>query len=328
LVNKTNGMDEPVHLPVLTAAIVEYLQLAPGARCIDATIDGGGHTAALLEHTAPDGVVLGVDRDPELLTAVRRRLHAAVDAGRLLLASGNFRELTHIAAARHFTGVQAIVFDLGLSSFHLDVSGRGFSFMRHEPLDMRFDPNDPGAETAADFLNARSAAELAAVFRSFGEERFAGRIAAAIVVQRDRAPMRTTQQLFDVIAAALPGRVRWRAARSAARVFQALRIAVNDELNAVSDALPQALSLLAPGGRMAVLAFHSLEDRIVKQFFVAERQAGRVRILTKKPLRASDAEIAANPRAASAKLRVCERLATPLDARPEQMGATRSGRFQ
>ncbi len=299
-------MDAPVHRPILTNEIMELLRLAPGARCIDATIDGGGHTAALLERIAPDGEVLGIDRDPELLTAVRCRLAAAVDAGRLHLASGNFRELTRIATVRHFVAVQAIVLDLGLSSFHLDVSGRGFSFMRDEPLDMRLDPDDARVETAANVLNTRSAAELEAILRSFGEERFARRIAAAIVAQRARVPLATTRQLFELVTAVLPAKVRWRAARSAARVFQALRIIVNDELDAIADVLPQALSLLAPGGRLAVLAFHSLEDRLVKQFFVAERQAGRVRILTKKPLRPTDEEIAANPRAASAKLRVCE----------------------
>jgi 16S rRNA (cytosine1402-N4)-methyltransferase len=297
-------MNTPVHLPILTAELLTQLGLGPGARCIDATIDGGGHTAAMLEQTAPDGEVLGIDRDPELLTAVRRRLAGAVDAGRLHLASGSFGELTRIASARHFAPVQAIVFDLGVSSFHFDVSGRGFSFMRNEPLDMRFDAADASIETAADLLNSRDAEELAAIFRDFGEERFAGRIATTIVRRR---PLQTTTQLFDLIAGALPARVRWQAARSAARVFQALRIAVNDELDAISQALPQALSLLAPGGRLAVLSFHSLEDRLVKQLFVAERQAGRVRILTKRPLRAGEAEIRANPRAASAKLRVCER---------------------
>jgi 16S rRNA (cytosine1402-N4)-methyltransferase len=303
-------MDTPIHQPILVAELLDLLQLKPGARCIDATIDGGGHTAAILERTAPDGAVLGIDRDPELLTAVRRRLSAAVDAGRLHLASGNFRELTRIATVRHFAPVEAILLDLGLSSFHFDISGRGFSFMRDEPLDMRFDPEDASLETAAELLRTRSAAELESIFRELGEERYAGRIARSIAAQRERAPVQTTQQLFDLIAAALPGKVRWRAARSAARVFQALRIAVNDELEAIAEVLPQALSLLAPGGRLAVLAFHSLEDRIVKHFFVAEQHAGRVRVITRKPLRPSDAEIGSNPRAASAKLRVCECLPT------------------
>ncbi len=301
-------MGVPLHLSVLTSAVTEYLQLAPGNRCIDATIDGGGHTATMLDRTAPDGQVLGIDRDPELLTAVRIRLAEAVDAGRLHLACGNFRELTRIAAMHRCTSVDAIVFDLGLSSYHLDASGRGFSFMRDEPLDMRFNADDAEAETAAQLLNGRRTDELAAIFREYGEERFANRIAAAIVAQRAQAPIATTTQLFHLITAALPGRVRWRAARSAARVFQALRIAVNDELDAINAALVQALSLLEPGGRLAVIAFHSLEDRIVKRFFVAERQAGRVRILTKRPVRPSEEEIAANPRAASAKLRVCERI--------------------
>jgi len=304
-----DAIEAPVHRPILTDEILDLLQLTPGVRCIDGTIDGGGHTAAILERTAPDGVVLGIDRDPELLTAVRCRLAAAVDTGRLHLASGNFRELTRIATVRHFAPVHAIVLDLGLSSFHLDVSSRGFSFMRDEPLDMRFDSADPSVETAAAILRTRSVAELEAIFRGFGEERYAGRIARAVVAQRQRVPLQTTRQLLELIAVALPGKVRWRAARSAARVFQALRIAVNDELDAIAEVLPQALSLLAPGGRLAVLAFHSLEDRIVKQFFVAQQHAGRVRIITRKPLRPTDAEISANPRAASAKLRVCERLA-------------------
>jgi 16S rRNA (cytosine1402-N4)-methyltransferase len=267
-----------VHVPVLTGALLDYLQLQPGARCIDATIDGGGHAATMLERSAPGGEVLGIDRDPEMLAAAQRTLSGAVEAGRLHLARGDFRELGRMAAAHHFEAVAAVVFDLGLSSFHLDASGRGFSFMRDEPLDMRFDPEAAAAETAAQLVNSCSAAELAEVFRSFG-----------------------------VVTAALPARVRWRGARSTARVFQALRIAVNDELQAIAQSLPQALALLAPGGRLAVIAFHSLEDRLVKQFFAAERQAGRVRILTKKPVRPSDGEVAANPRAASAKLRVCER---------------------
>jgi 16S rRNA (cytosine1402-N4)-methyltransferase len=301
-------MQAPVHVPVLTRELLQHLRLSAGARCIDATLDGGGHTTAILEQTAPDGEVLGIDRDPELLTAVRATLATAVNAGRLHLACGDFRELTRITTERHFAPVHGVVLDLGLSSYHLDASGRGFSFMHNEPLDMRFDPTDATLETAADILSSRSAKELATILGQLGEERFAGRIASAIVAQRARQPLQTTKQLFEVITAALPAPVRWQSARSAARVFQALRIGVNDELDAVRAVLPQALSLLEPGGRLAVIAFHSLEDRIVKQFLVAERQAGRIRILTKKPIRAAEDEIAANPRSASAKLRVCEKL--------------------
>ena len=197
-----------------------------------------------------------------------------------------------------------------MSSYHFDRSGRGFAFARDEPLDMRFDPTEPDSESAAEFLNRCDVGELAEIIRDYGEERFAGRIAAAVVRRR---PLRSTRQLYEVIESALPGKVRWQAARSAARVFQALRIAVNGELDAVREALPQALSLLAPGGRLAVLAFHSLEDRMVKQLFAAERRAGRIHSLTKRPLRAGDDEVQANPRAASAKLRVCERVRPEAD---------------
>ncbi len=301
-------MTQSVHRPVMLEEVLTHLLGAAGRRFIDATLDGGGHTAALLQRTAPEGCVLGIDRDPDLITAVRTTLAAELESGRLLLASGSFQALTRIAAARHFEPVDGILFDLGLSSYHLEASGRGFSFMRAEPLDMRFDPCDDSIETAADVLRTRTVDELAAIFGRFGEERFAGRIAGRIIVEREREPITTTTQLLDLITAALPARVRWRAARSAARVFQALRIAVNDELEAVSEALPQAVSLLAPGGRLVVISFHSLEDRMVKQFFVAERDAGRLRVLTKRPLRAAEEEVAANSRAASAKLRVAEKL--------------------
>ena len=301
-------MNTAVHEPVLTPVLLDHLALQAGATCIDATIDGGGHTTAILEHTAPNGRVLGIDRDPDLVAAVRQRLAPAVDAGRLRLACANFRELTRIAAEEQFERVDAVVLDLGVSSYHLDASGRGFSFAHDEPLDLRFDPTDRSLETGADIANTRSAAELTDLLRSLGEERYARRIAQAIVARGKLAPVRTSAELLDLVRLGLPGKVRWQAARSAARVFQALRIGVNDELDAVAAVLPQAVELLAPGGRLAVISFHSLEDRIVKQFFVAQRHAGRLRILTKKPLRATDEEIAANPRAASAKLRVAERV--------------------
>jgi 16S rRNA (cytosine1402-N4)-methyltransferase len=172
---------------------------------------------------------------------------------------------------------------------------------------MRFDPSRPEQETAAHILATRDAAELAALFRSYGEERFASRIARTVVARRREAPLETTSDLLHSIEMALPANRRWRAARHAARVFQALRIAVNDELAAVRDALPQAVAELAPRGRLVVISFHSLEDRLVKGFFRSERDAGRLRILTKRPLQPSAGEIAANRRAASAKLRAGER---------------------
>jgi 16S rRNA (cytosine1402-N4)-methyltransferase len=300
--------DDAVHAPVLVREVLALLDPQPGQRAIDATVDGGGHAAAILERLGPKGCLLGIDRDAELLAMARERLAWAHADERLILVHDSFRLIGAIAAAQGFTGVSAILFDLGLSSYHLDRSGRGFSFRGDEPLDLRFDPTDDTLETAADILATRPAGELTALFRDWGEERFASRIARSIVAVRQRHPLRTTAQLLEVITRTLPGRERQRAGRSAARVFQALRIAVNAELDAVQAALPQALELLVPGGRLAVIAFHSLEDRLVKTFFTEMRRAERVRVLTKRPLRPSDAEITANPRAASAKLRVAEKL--------------------
>lgn len=302
-------MSDAVHIPILTGEILELVDLRPGDSCIDATVNGGGHTAAFLERTAPNGRMLGIDRDPGVLARARERHAEAVAAGRLVLVHGNFRDLAAIAAEHGFADVRAVLFDVGVSSYHFDVSGRGFRFSENERLDMRFDPEDDSLETAADLLRTGSLDELTTIFRDLGEERFARRIAYRVVQARDEDPVETSAQLVDAITRALPGNVKWRYARSAARVFQALRIAVNDELGAIEEALPQAFELLAPDGRLAVLAFHSLEDRIVKRYFVDLRQSGAARLLTRRPLQAGETEVAANPRAASAKLRVCVKLA-------------------
>jgi 16S rRNA (cytosine1402-N4)-methyltransferase len=261
----------------------------------------------LLEQSAPDGRVLGIDRDSEMLDHTRQRLGDDIESGRLVLAHGNFRDLEEIAASFGFGEVDGVLFDLGLSSYHLDLSGRGFSFGGKEPLDMRFDPTDETIENAEEILSSRSEKEIADLIYEFGEERFSRRIARAIVRRRESAPLHLASDLYELVVGALPGPARRHADRSVARVFQALRIAVNDELAAVEAALPQALRLLRSGGKVAVLAFHSLEDRIAKQFFREQKQSGAVDILTKKPLRAGDAEVATNPRAASAKLRVAMR---------------------
>jgi 16S rRNA (cytosine1402-N4)-methyltransferase len=252
--------------------------------------------------------VLGIDRDPALLAALRLRLPDAAAGGRLALANASFAELSDVAREHGFVPAEGVLFDLGVSSFHLDASARGFSYLRDEPLDMRFDPTDDGCESAAELLATRSAEELTEILRTYGEERFASRIARTIVARRREAPLLTTGQLLAVIEQSLPPQVRWRATRDAARVFQALRIAANRELEAVAEALPQAVAALAPGGRLVVIAFHSLEDRLVKRFVRDEHAAGRLRIHTKRPVMASEQEVAANPRAATAKLRASERL--------------------
>jgi 16S rRNA (cytosine1402-N4)-methyltransferase len=299
---------QPVHTPVLLDAVVAHLALRPGLRCVDATIDGGGHAAALLAATAPDGVVLGIDRDPALLNITRERLAAEIEGGRLLLAHASFRDLQREVVKSLLQPVNAVLFDLGVSSFHFDISGRGFSFARNEPLDMRFDPAGSETEGAAQFLATRSSQELTCAFQKLGEERFASRIARTVVAWRRQEPIATTHRLLEAVTASLPPSQRWRAARHAARIFQALRIAVNDELGALAEALPQAVAVLAPDGRLGVISFHSLEDRIVKRFLRSEAHDGRLRIITQKPLQPDAAEIAANPRAASAKLRVAERV--------------------
>jgi 16S rRNA (cytosine1402-N4)-methyltransferase len=289
--------------------VLEHLALCPGGYCVDATINGGGHAAAMLDAIAPDGCLLGIDRDPDLLSTVSARLADHVEAGRLRFAVGNFNTLTTLIGDNDFPPAQGILLDLGLSSYHLDNSGRGFSYAHDEPLDMRFDPHDTGRETAAEIVNTCSAAELTTMLRDYGEERFASRIARTIVTHRTDPPIATTSQLLRLIEMALPAKVRWRAGRHAARVFQALRIATNEELQAVGEVLPQAVAALAPGGRIAVISFHSLEDRMVKHFFREEHENGRLKVVTRRPLRASPEEIETNPRAASAKLRVAERSA-------------------
>jgi 16S rRNA (cytosine1402-N4)-methyltransferase len=300
-------MNEPVHTPVLRRQVRELLAVRAGGRYVDATVNGGGHAADILDACSPGGVVLGIDRDAEILASTGARLGDAVEAGRLRLVHGSFRDLErHLAEAR-FAPVDGVLFDLGLSSFHFDRSGRGFAFAADEPLDMRFDP-DGGDEDAAALLARSDANELTTILRDYGEERFASRIARTIVSRRRGEPLRTTADLLRMIEISLPPATRWRAARHAARVFQGLRIAVNDELGAIRDALPQALAALAPGGRLVVISFHSLEDRLAKRFLRQAHDEGQVRILTKKPLQPDEAEIAANSRSASAKLRAAERL--------------------
>jgi len=300
-------VSDAVHIPILTDVLLELLELRAGDDCIDATINGGGHTAAILERTAPNGRVLGIDRDPGVLAAAAERHTAAIASGRLVLAHGNFCDIGAIADSHGFAAVRAVLFDVGVSSYHFDYSGRGFRFAEDEPLDMRFDPTDSSLETAAELLRDASVEELTKIFGELGEERFARRIARTVERVRDTEPVERSGQLVDIIRRSLPGNVRWRYARSAARIFQGLRIAVNGELDAIRAALPQAFELLDTDGRLAVLAFHSLEDRIVKRYFVEQRQAGLAHLLTKRPLQADADEIAANPRAASAKLRVCVR---------------------
>ncbi len=279
------------HEPVLVAEVVAFLAPRPGKAFLDATVGLGGHAEALLARGAR---VVGIDRDPEALARARERLARFGD--HLTLLRGDFRDLRSLLAPLGIPSLDGVLFDLGVSSLQLLSPERGFSFSADGPLDMRMDPD--ASTTAADLVNGLPEPDLARILLEYGEERYARRIARAIVRGR---PVHTTRQLASLVARLYPpGRHR---IHPATRTFQALRIAVNDELSALREALPAARSLLGPGGVLSVISFHSLEDRIAKRFFRAEALAGRVEILTKKPVTPGEAELAGNPRARSAKLR-------------------------
>jgi 16S rRNA (cytosine1402-N4)-methyltransferase len=310
------------HLPVLVDEVIEMLAPAPGSLHIDATLGGGGHTERILEAASPDGRLLGLDADPAAIARVDARLRPRF-GDRLVLRQANFRDLAEVAPDAGFDAVDGCLFDLGLSSFQLADRERGFGFRAGGPLDMRFDPSR--GVPAAELLASLDAAELTALFRRYGEEPKAPRIARAIVDARRVAPISTAEELAALVERVLPPnpRVR-RRTHPATRVFQALRIAVNEELEALEAGLAAALDLLRPGGRLVVLSYHSLEDRIVKRFFQAERRGcvcppelpvcvcgrnPRLRLVTSPSLTPSATELAANPRARSARLRAAERLA-------------------
>lgn len=303
------------HIPVLYHAIIETLAPKSGGKYIDATLGGGGHAQGILEASSPDGLLLGLDTDPRALAVVRERLERF--AQRMILVHSNFRHLDEIARRYEFDAVDGILLDLGISSYHLDDPDKGFSFQRDGPLDMRMDPTT--GPTAADIVNTLDYQALADILYQYGEERQSRRIARAIVAAR---PIYTTAELANVISRATGGRRNARI-HPATRSFQALRIYVNDELGALEETLPQALQLLRPGGILAVISFHSLEDRIVKHFFRRESrdcicppeilicQCGhkaQITELYRKGRIPSPEEIASNPRSRSARLRAARKL--------------------
>ncbi len=312
---------EEGHLPVMPDEVLGTLAPRPGSLQIDATVGGGGHTERILEAASPDGRVLGLDADGAAIERVRLRLARFGD--RLVLRRANFRELSTVAPEAGFGAVDGMLFDLGLSSFQLADRERGFGFRAGGPLDMRFDSTR--GIPASELLATLDADELAALFRRYGEEPAAWKIAKAIVAARATAPIRTAEELAELIERISPPNPRQRRrTHPATRTFQALRIAVNEELDALGDGLAAAVDLLRPGGRLVVLSYHSLEDRIVKRFFNAERRgctcpplapvcvcgrAPRLRLVTRPSMTPTDVEIDANPRSRSARLRAAERLA-------------------
>jgi 16S rRNA (cytosine1402-N4)-methyltransferase len=298
-------MSAPTHLPVLLEETVEALAVRAGGRYIDCTLGAGGHALAILERSSPGGQLLGIDADPEAIAAARARLEAYQSS--TLLINDNFAKLVTIATKYEFSPVHGILFDLGLSSLQLESGGRGFSFQRDEPLDMRLSPSQE--ITAADILNTFPEAKLAQLIRTSGEERHSHRIARYIVRER---PIKTTLQLVGAIERAVGSR-RGKI-HPATRTFQALRIAVNQELEHLSSALEQATSLLGLGGRLVVISYHSLDDRVVKRFMQEEAKKARLKLVYKKVITPSLAEVHFNPRSRSAKLRAAERITTPREA--------------
>ncbi|AKM84608.1 TPA: 16S rRNA (cytosine(1402)-N(4))-methyltransferase [Patescibacteria group bacterium] len=292
-------MQSFTHQPVLTDAVIEHLALRPGQTIVDATLGLGGHAKSILERLGGTGKLVGIDQDEQALQAAEHNLSSYQD--QLVLVRGNFRDFVQLVQrAIGSVRVDGILFDLGVSSLQLDDTSRGFSFNKSARLDMRM---GGGEVTAAEVVNAYPVDELVRIFRDYGEEPRAMSIAKRIAVARQQQPIETTEQLVGIIGGYLGGR-----RHPATRIFQALRIEVNDELGALERALPQAVESLKPSGRLVVISFHSLEDRIVKHFFKTLTTGGSVRLLTKKAVTPSWEERKKNRRARSAKLRAIEKL--------------------
>ena len=303
------------HIPVLLKEVIEYLKPQPGGRFIDATFGAGGHSTAIAERIGSTGKILALDANSQALENFKFKIL------NLKIVHGNFKDIKAIAKENGFEKVDGILFDLGLSSDLLDDAQRGFSFQNDGPLDMRFDRSQ--AKNAFDVINGYPERALLKIFREYGEEKFSRNIARTIVNKRKEENFKTTIELFNLIKQSVPGKFRHKAGDSARRIFQAIRVEVNDELEALKSALTQVLDLLEPNGRLVVISFQSLEDRIVKRFLldsakdcvcppdfpkcVCDKES-LVRILTKKPIVAADKEVALNSRAIPAKMRAAEKI--------------------
>lgn len=310
------------HVPVMLDEVLRELDPRPGETVCDCTLGGAGHSVALARRIAPDGLALGIDQDDRALEAAGERLDSEVPEVEHRLLKGNFGDLDELLVAAEVPGVDCFLFDLGVSSPQLDVPERGFSYNEDAPLDMRMDPSG-NPLTAAEVVNTYGEADLARVLRLYGDERHADGIARMIVHTRERHPIETTLQLVDVIKRAIPAKDRRHGGHPARKTFQALRIEVNHELDALDRGLRAAVRWANAGGRLCVISYHSLEDRIVKHVFHELSQGcicppdlpvcvcGHVPIVevrTKRPLVASDEEVRANPRARSALMRVATKL--------------------
>ena len=289
-----------MHIAVLQKEVLQFLNPKPNENFIDCTIGGGGHALAILEKTQPDGKLLGIDADPNQIENCKLKIENFKK--RIILVADNFANLKTIVKRERFGSIRGILFDLGLSSWHLEESGRGFTFKKREPLDMRYNVENSKL-TAEKIINYYSFQEIEGILREGSQERFSKKIAREIVNKRSQGPITNTFQLVEIVRKAVPAWYRNQRIHFATRTFQALRIAVNNELNNLKKALPRALEILKPGGRLVVISFHSLEDQIVKNFLKENQDL--VQVLTRKPLGPTPAEIKINPRCRSAKLRAC-----------------------
>lgn len=289
------------HIPVLLKEVLQYLDPKPGENFIDCTVGQGGHAFAILERLMPGGKLLGIDTDAESLERLARDPRAHKAGEDLVLVNGNFADIGYIAREHAFEAADGILMDLGWSSWQLEESGRGLSFLRDEPLDMRLSPNQQ--LTAAHIVNMYPEKTLAEIFESFGQERFSRQIAKAIAERRKKSKILRSKELADVVVSGIPRKFCHGNLHAATRVFQALRIVTNNELENLQKSLEGALSVLRSGGRLAVISFHSLEDRIVKNFIREQGKLGVLTPLTANPLTPLPDEIQQNPRSRSAKLR-------------------------
>ncbi|MFA5310492.1 MAG: 16S rRNA (cytosine(1402)-N(4))-methyltransferase RsmH [Candidatus Paceibacterota bacterium] len=280
-----------MHIPVLLKEITEDIQ--PNENYVDCTMNGGGHTKEILKNNGPDGKVLGIEIDKEIFDRVEKQ-------ERLIAVNDSYVNLKKIVEENGLKDIKGVLFDIGMSSYHVDSSERGFSFQKDEPLVMSYS----GGITAEEILNEWRENEIEKILKEYGEERFARKISKKIVEKRKGEKIKSTLQLVQIIKEATPGFYHHDKTHFATRTFQALRIAVNDELNNFKKALPQALEVLDKGGRLMSISFHSLEDRIIKEFLKEKEKSGEVKIITSKPIVPGEEEIQSNPRSRSSKLRI------------------------
>lgn len=296
-----------VHIPVLQKEVIKFLDPRPNENFVDCTFGEGGHSLALLKKTKPNGKILAIEIDPELYK--KGIIQKKKFGERLILVNDSFANLENIIKKMKFQKIKGILFDLGISSWHLECAGRGFTFKKNEPLLMRYDgKSNSQALTAYKIVNEWKKEQIEKILREYAQERFAKKIAKEIEKARSEKPIETTFQLVEVIKKAIPPSRQKRKIHFATKVFLALRMATNEELENLKKGLMQALNVLERGGKIAVISFHSTEDRIVKNFLKEKERLGEIKILTKKPIVPSFREVLKNPRSRSAKLRVAEKL--------------------